>query len=1705
MKKLYTTSATRELKCLRSPYSLPLVMEISLTAMVAFLSNVSLSFSADFDISKVFREGVESAFIVSPPNVISAYNTYNSGLDAFSISKDNYLTALNKARAEKVKASSDYANFLINTFSNTGDESFISVLKEDGDFARKNVPYILKIQQLTKDNNEKTDVGLFNVLSLEKSTKRMRPIAVANVFPVATRGNYDADHSYTVGYEVKKKGSNVVAIGPWADGGDTEAVAIGKFASVKGQGGVAIGSGEMKDGYITTTLADLYAVAVGRKAQGSGKYAVSIGSDTMGAGVGSVALGGQAKAMVDNATAIGFKAVVGYSGGVSLGASAIVAGNNSIALGASTAVSKEDSISIGYMAHASGKSSVAIGGEYSGKEGDHTTAKSDYSTAVGSVSKALGYGSTVLGHRAYASNNKGISIGFYSKAKGDGSITLGAEAEASNAYSIALGFSSKVTVDGGIAIGGNSVSDRAAGVLGYTSILQGPATTTESQWKSTQGAVSVGNPSKNITRQIIGVAAGSNPADAVNVRQLRDLEDVMRQNGWKLSVGGKNAKAVLMNSDVDFSTGSSNLNITKNKDDNKIKFDLARNVTVDKIQVENNILDATGLVIANGPKITTSGVNAGSKKITGVAKGTEDTDAVNFGQLQKVEKDVKEQVAASSFVKQDDKTKYITIGKETDGDKIDITNKNNGTRTLTGLKSASLSEVSNEAVTGSQLFTTNKNVTTLSDNFKTAATNMVKYFGGNAKYEDGKWTDPSFTIKTVNADGEEKEESYKNVAAALAGVGSSITNVKNDIKNEITSVKGDSLVKWDEETKHINIGGDKEEATINIADKGSNNRILSGVKDAEEANEAVNKGQLDKNVTKLSKDIEEVRSVAVFYDYDTEEDSDDAHALTRLARKKQTSVTFGKPSEGTVALRNVGSGKIATDSTEAINGFQLHTLGTEVATYFGGGASYAEGKWINPKFTVKKFNSEGGSVTEESYDNVAAAFTGVGDSITNVQKQLTEQVNNVINKVESESFVQQDKTTHLLTIGAKAEGTEINIANKDKGDRVLSGVKAATQNNEAVNKEQLDESLEKLSNNLQSDESAVVHYDKQKDGQIDYASVTLGGKDKASVAVHNVKDGAIDEQSHDAINGGQINKIFQSVVKVLGGGAKFISDIFTGPTYKLSKVSKEGHVEEGTFNDVEAAFTGLNENIKNVNDRIKQVSQGVAQDSLLWSTADKAFIAQHGEGKTNSKIKFLANGDISEDSTEAVNGSQLYSVSNALSTYLGGGVKYENGKWTAPNFKIKTIKSDGSEVEENAYESVAEAFEGISTSFMNIHNEVKNEINNVVSDNLVKQDEETKLIKIGGEKEGTGISIANSKNVARILSGVHAGAISEESTDSVNGSQLYMFSNALAAYFGGGAGYKDGKWHSAEFKVTQFNDDGSSVDKKSYNDVASAFDGVSKNMTSINKRIHDVEKNGSSNSLNWNEEKGAYDASHNGNSSKITNVADGKIEENSQDVVNGGQLWKTNEKVKEVENKVDTIDQHVKDIENTVTNDAVKYDKGTDGKKVNKVTLVGVSESDPVLLDNVADGRIESGSKEAVTGGQLYDYTDQQMNLVLSDAKRYTDERFNDVVNNTVNNVVNETKSYTDIKFEALRYEIKEIRKESKQAAAVSLAVSNLSYEDTPGSLSLSIGTGVWRNQSAFAIGAGYMSENGKIRSNISATSSGGHWGIGAGLRVKLN
>jgi trimeric autotransporter adhesin len=67
------------------------------------------------------------------------------------------------------------------------------------------------------------------------------------------------------------------------------------------------------------------------------------------------------------------------------------------------------------------------------------------------------------------------------------------------------------------------------------------------------------------------------------------------------------------------------------------------------------------------------------------------------------------------------------------------------------------------------------------------------------------------------------------------------------------------------------------------------------------------------------------------------------------------------------------------------------------------------------------------------------------------------------------------------------------------------------------------------------------------------------------------------------------------------------------------------------------------------------------------------------------------------------------------------------------------------------------------------------------------------------------------------------------------------------------------------------------------------------------------------------------------------------------------------------------------------------------------------------------------------------------------------------------------------------------------------LAAASLRYDDRPGKLSVSMGGGYWRNEGALAFGAGYTSENGRVRANLSGATTGGNVGVGAGISLTLN
>ncbi|WP_375635459.1 Vomp family autotransporter [Bartonella sp. MR90HLJMH] len=1525
-------------------------------------------------------------------------------------------------------------------------------------------------------------------------------------------------------------------------------------------------------------------------------------------GVYSFATGCGSAATGNYSTAFGAGATAKTGGAQAFGVSALAAGKVSVAMGVGSEASGEATVAIGGLATASSKNSVALGTK--------TKADKNYAIAIGSEAEALGSGAIAIGSR---DSDRTPEANRKVTAKGENAIAIGTHTYAEAEDSVAIGANAQVKVYDGVAIGGGSLSDRAKGIVGYDPYLNGDSTETGLAWKSTAGAFSVGevggNGNGKLTRQITGVAAGSEDTDAVNVAQLKAMRDVIAGGGaWKLSANDTNPTDVNPSNTVDFSvknnnevgkdnlkiekgsannkhnvkfalsdtlqltsvtTGQSsmsnngfmitngakitidgidagkqqitgvadataddhavnykqlkevkdgfktswqlsvngqdathigpngsvnlqsagnksnpNIQIIKNSD-NTVEFGLSDNINVKSVTAETSVMNADGFMFTdgNGPSITVNGINAGDQKITKVARGTEDTDAVNFAQLN----EIKNEMAGDSLVKWDEGQELITIGKEKGGRSITVQNNKGGDRAIRGVASGAVNENSSYAINGSQLYA--------------MGSDIARYFGGGASY-DGAWTDPTFIVLQPDEKGAIFGKKHHNVADALGGVNNSILDIYYRINNQTIN----NLVKWDEEQELITIGSEKGGESISVRNNAGLNRVIKGVESGAvnvDSSDAINGSQLyamgsdiaryfgggasyesgewtnptfrilqpgedgiftsasynnvadafrgvNSSITNLRNRILNIKENSlVKWD-------EDEKFITIGAEKGGTKIDIAG-TEGERTIAGVKNGKISENSTEAINGSQINQISgdianffggnakfingafvkprynlttievdgsvrqkeyndvgsaldgldknvrivnanlisgfSDVAKYFGGGAGYNEnGEWHAPTFKVYQIN-DNGAVSKKPYDNVADAFEGVNNTFTNIHNQISDITKNSLVK-------QEGGASGVITIGKDTAGTEINIAGYGKVERSISGVKAAEKGDEAVNKDQLDKSIEKISKDIETASAAAVLYDKNDNGNVNYGSVTLGGdKNNGPVALRNVKDGSISENSNDAINGSQINKISADIAKFFGGGAKFINGAFEGLKYTLSAIV-DGKVGKADFYDVGSALKGLDSNVQDVNKRLTNVSnefnqkiEDFSKDALLWDDEEEAFVARHEKDgkKTNSKLKYLLDGEIAKGSTDAITGNQLYFMSNQLANYFGGGAKYENGKWTGPTFKIVQVNADGTTVE------------------------------------------------------------------------------------------------------------------------------------KEHHNVADAFGDVNKNMSNINNRIDDVINKVDSDALKWNSDKKAYDAGRDGKPSKIINVADGKIAEGSKDAVNGGQLWETNERVTSVEKDVKHLNNRVDNISTTVTNigetvfnienkvdnidnkvndiaeDAVRYDRDENGKKTNKITLAGGDPSEPVMIDNVADGKIEKGSKEAVNGGQLHDYTQEQMKIILDQSKHYTDQRINNITIDAIDDAVDRAKQYTDMKFDVLNYSIESVKKEARQAAAIGLAVSNLRYNDTPGKLSVGFGTGLWRSQSAFAFGAGYTSENGKYRSNISATTSGGHWGVGAGFNMTLN
>ncbi|EEP65941.1 Hep/Hag repeat protein [Veillonella dispar ATCC 17748] len=526
----------------------------------------------------------------------------------------------------------------------------------------------------------------------------------------ANQDRGSGQYSIAVGRESWAKGSDNISIGHKAETDSSgDSIAMGRESKANQANAIAVGPQADANGW--------GGIAMGREAAVSANFGTAIGYKSNAKGSASIAIGKQNNSNLGDTITMGNSNTANTMGGIAIGKNNIADSS----IGDPTTANKENSqIAIGLDNKATSQDTVAIGREAESTKtgavslGARTKAKGDYAVAIGSASQ----------NKTVEAADYAVAVGAMSKANGDRSVAIGggAETTAGASRSVAQGYKSSASVADGVALGSNSKATVDAGVKGFnpaetrTNKYAGLAGTAQT---STLAAVSVGD-GATATRQITGLAAGTNDTDAVNVAQLRSVNlkyagdtgngDVLLDDGT-LKIKGddptfistsadKNGVTVKAKIGADITTnadgkavapttngiattdnvtqainnsgwkvtsanngGTTNgTSIEKVSPGDTVTFKAGKNIVLDQAGKQftyslNKDVDLTnggsltigdtkinndGMTITGGPSVTKTGINAGNKKITNVAAGTDDTDAVNVKQLKSAKTEVKE-------------------------------------------------------------------------------------------------------------------------------------------------------------------------------------------------------------------------------------------------------------------------------------------------------------------------------------------------------------------------------------------------------------------------------------------------------------------------------------------------------------------------------------------------------------------------------------------------------------------------------------------------------------------------------------------------------------------------------------------------------------------------------------------------------------------------------------------------------------------------------------------------------------------------------------------------------------------------------------------------------------------------------------------------------------------------------------------------------
>ena len=1054
-----------------------------------------------------------------------------------------------------------------------------------------------------------------------------------------------------------------IAIGTGSSSQKVDSTAVGKNAKTTGERALAVGYNSIAD------ADSAMAVGNGNKAMAGGSLAV--GARNIAQGMGGLAIGENNTAEGDGSAAVGHSNKVHAMGTYAFGLQNTVWKMYSQAYGMNNIVSEANSFAYGNSNQVGSMNSFAFGGgnlntarwavtvgNTNKVGGEHSFAAGFYNT-IGSTSKdavAIGQNARVgvsnfnvattidpttgkitavyngevdatnsvaIGHEANVmalnsvalgentgvtkDGKNGTAIGGEASVKAENGTAAGFKATVRAKSGVALGASSFVDAEGGIALGRNSVAERKSGRAGYDFTTGAVSTVNDSTWKATDGAVSVGSSAN--TRQITGVAAGTEDTDAVNVAQIKGLAKkiVASTADYRLVQNASSADGsytVDTNGDIDLTVEDKNH--AGQKETVKLK-DIASKSKLDDVINKGLQFDANvGGVQTNklGSKITVKGEGtaadtdySGENLKTFITQDPAGNTTIDV----KMNKNLKaETVVATGENGKDGK---IGINGK-DGQTTNISVTRDGKPGVDGAPGTTTTRIVYEKPDG-----TKEEVATLNDGMK---------YGGDTGAVIKKKLNEQVNVVGGITD-TNKLTTEDNLGVVSDGSNNLKVRLAKALKGLESVTTGDTVMNNSGVTINNGAAGNPVSLTKNGLNNGGNKitNVAAGDVSAN-STDAVNGSQLH-----------EVKTLA-------------GQHTTVKAKDANVTVTEGTNAAGGTEY-TIGLGNKVTLGSDPSK--QVSIDGT-TGIIKAGDKVTIDGTTGNIDAGKVKINGKDGTVnglTNKTWDpnNITSGQAATEDQLKEVDNKITNTSTELTNK--GMDFAGNDGEFHRNLgekVTIKGEGTK--AASEYSGENIKTF--ADSNGNLTV----------KMDKNLKTETIVAAGKDGKNgkigingnDGQTTNISVTSDGKPGVDGApgttttriVYEKPDGTKEEvatlndgMKYGGDTGAVIKKKLNEQVNVVGG----ITD-----TNKLTTEDNLGVVSDGS---------------NNLKVRMAKDLKGLNSVTTNTLTVGDVKIDNSGINAGNKKITNVAAGDISPNSTDAVNGGQLWKTNQTINN-IGGAV-----------------------------------------------------------------------------------------------------------------------------------------------------------------------------------------------------------------------------------------------------------------------------------------------------------------------------------------------------------------------------------------------------------------------------------------------------------------